>query len=137
MRTLIVIVVICIVMILLPIWWLTPPLMVEEPENDEVVIVRNLSEPAQAGRMTFGAQCAQCHGKSAEGGAAPGLLDRVYAVDFRDAPAFHSKAQSAIPEHDAFMKRTQGYGRLGFNDLEMMAKFLREMRRYVAENGLK
>ena len=84
--------------------------------------------------MTFGNRCASCHGVGAQGtSVAPGLLDREYATDFRNAPAFHSAVGRPVPAHMEFIDR-QKTGRIRFNDLELMAKFLREARRSVRQN---
>lgn len=107
---------------------LTPPLETPPIERRDVLQTLNLSDPGYAGADVFASQCAECHGKFAEGGDGPGLLDRSYAKDFRDVREFHEKAGKRIPEHDAFLGRDETEL---FNDLELMGTFLREMRAHA------
>ena len=92
---------------------------------------RKLSEPAIAGMLTFGATCAECHGGLAEGtDRGPSLLERDYAKDFRDSDQFHRTVGRAIPAHRD-VPGAGPDGRLSFNMLEKMSKFLRETRRVL------
>jgi len=53
------------------------------------------------------------------------------AADFRDAPAFHDQMGTPIRAHQEFLDRPERGAALGFNDLELVAKFLREARRTI------
>ena len=97
-------------------------------DEDEYVAVRLLSAPAQGGYRRFKAACAECHGTGGQGtDTGPRLTGRSYASDFREARAFHSKTGRTIPAHRAVMGDAPG-----FNDVEMMGKFLRELRQQIA-----
>ena len=91
---------------------------------------RALSEPAIAGMLNFGDHCSDCHGTSAEGSRkAPSLLDRSYAVNFRDSRLFHEEVARDIPAHKHLIQAGEEDSPIDFNSVEMMSKFLREMRR--------
>ncbi len=110
---------------------LVPPLQTPPPgEEHQYAQTRQLSEPAIAGRERFGNHCSSCHGSAAEGtDIAPALLNRPYAVDFRNSRLFHDQIARQIPAHREVLAAAEGDGRLDFNTLETMSKFLREMRR--------
>ncbi|MEM9140846.1 MAG: c-type cytochrome [Pseudomonadota bacterium] len=131
MRSTLMIVIVSALFIMLPIWLLAPPIFkVPPPAKDFQTTFRFLSEPALAGGLRFEQDCASCHGRAGEGGgSAPGLLDRAYASDFRNVPSFHDALKNPVPAHQAFIAQTGKYGRLGFNERELLAKFLRELRR--------
>ena len=100
------------------------------PGGASYVRARALSEPAIAGMENFGDHCSACHGSSAEGtDQAPALLDRSYAVDFRDSRLFHEEVAQDIPAHRDILDAGQDGSALSFNSVELMSKFLREMRR--------
>ena len=91
---------------------------------------RQLSEPALAGMQSFDNHCASCHGEDAVGtDQAPSLRDRAYAKDFRDSRLFHEEVAQDIPAHRDILQAGQDGGALDFNRVEMMSKYLREMRR--------
>lgn len=108
--------------------WLSPPLKAPPRPDESVIDHLSLSEPAFAGASAFASQCSECHGLLGQGGVAPNLLYRDYALDFRNAPAFHEDAQSDIKAHKRFLRRVARNDTTTFNELEMMAKFLRELR---------
>lgn len=120
----------------IPLWYFTPPLSVEKinwrPGEKEA---RFFTDPGKAGMTAFGQNCAGCHGLLADGGqSAPPLLNRSYAIDFRDSPKFHSEISRQIPAHNDVFLAAQNKGRLKFNELELMAKFLREARQYMLDH---
>ena len=110
---------------------LTPPMQTEPLEGEaKYVRARQFSEPAMAGMRSFAEHCADCHGPDADGsGTAPALINRPYAVDFRNSKQFHSEVSRQIPAHGAVIAATRGAGDLDFNALERMSKYLRELRR--------
>lgn len=118
-------------MLLIMAYFLVPPLSTKPPaEAVNYAATRFLSEPAQAGQTAFGERCSECHGEIGEGmQGAPNLTDRDYAVDYRDAEAFHSAIGRDIPAHRDIIAAAHDAGRLDFNELQLMAKFLREIRR--------
>ena len=91
---------------------------------------RSMSDSAVAGLTAFGQNCAGCHGELATGGSGPALTGRSYAIDFRDSPRFHAAFSVEIPAHRDVIRAAKGEGRLSFNELELMSKFLREARIY-------
>jgi len=94
--------------------------------------VRFLSETAQAGHETFRDNCASCHGYGGEGTAdGPPLITAEMSGDFRDRPAFHRAVERGVAAHRGLLA---GTGEAGFNDVELMAKFLREVRQREARN---
>ena len=96
--------------------------------EDAYVAVRLLSPPAQGGYRAFKSTCSECHGTGGQGtGRGPRLTNQDYAGDFRTRPAFHGAVGANIPAHQAIMGE-----RPGFNQVELMGKFLREMRQQVA-----
>ena len=115
-----------------PVYFFAPPLSTGKIEwTPAQRAALNFSEPAVAGMTAFGQNCAGCHGELADGSAgAPALTNRSYAVDFRDAAAFHTDFSQDIPAHRDVIAATRNTGRLGFNELELMSKFLREARQY-------
>lgn len=110
---------------------LAPPLEVTPIEGEaQYVRARKFSEPAMAGMRSFAEHCADCHGQNADGnGTAPALINRPYAVDFRNSKEFHSEVSRQIPAHGEVIAATRGAGELDFNALERMSKYLRELRR--------
>lgn len=109
---------------------LTPPLDTPDEGTANYVRARKFSEPAMMGMMQFGDHCATCHGQAAEGTAeAPALIDRPYATDFRNAKNFHSELGRSIPAHADVLAAVNGGGRIDFNALERMSKYLRELRK--------
>ncbi|MEM6620631.1 MAG: hypothetical protein AAF674_00255 [Pseudomonadota bacterium] len=95
--------------------------------------VMQFSQLAIGGMLRFGDYCSACHGTYGEGtDTAPSLVDKTYAVDFRERELFHTELARSIPAHRAILRARRGDGQggeLGFNGVEMMAKYLREIRR--------
>ena len=92
--------------------------------------LRFLSQTAQAGYSPYAARCAECHGYGGEGTeAGPALNTAELAGDFRDRPAFHRAVQRGVAAHQDLL----GSGP-NFNQVELMAKFLREARLREARN---
>ncbi len=107
-----------------------PPLKTVPIEQTEFeAMTRFLSEPAQAGATAFADQCSTCHGLRGQGiGEAPSLTERDYAKDFRDAEAFHASVGRATAAHGAARNPSKKSATQNFNELELMGKFLRELR---------
>ncbi len=90
--------------------------------------VKRFSQPAIGGGMRFGDHCADCHGRYAEGTVSgPGLMDQAYSLDYRDRETFHSEVAKQVEAHRALIDG--GNDDINFNGIEMMAKYLRELRR--------
>lgn len=108
----------------------TPPLKTVPVQQTEFeAMTRFLSQPAQAGATAFADQCSSCHGLKGQGsGDAPSLTERDYAKDFRDAEAFHDSVGRAAAAHSAARTQKAKSSRQSFNELELMGKFLRELR---------
>ncbi|MEO1494764.1 MAG: c-type cytochrome [Pseudomonadota bacterium] len=108
----------------------SPPLKTEAvPVSKLENAMRFLSEPAQAGATAFADQCSDCHGFEGEGtGSAPSLTQRSYSKDFRNAEAFHTSVGAAAAAHNAARSPERRSATQEFNQLELMGKFLREVR---------
>ena len=130
MRSILIILATVVFLILLPVWLLAPPISgTDRDQQTYFAAKRRLSEPALAGGVTFANRCAGCHGSMGHGTEhAPSLLTRRYATDYRDAPAFHAAVGATILAHQQVTRAARNGSGLDFNELEMMAKFLREMR---------
>lgn len=115
----------------------TPPLRTVPPEElQKYAASQFLSEPALAGQLAFENKCSDCHGSNGGGSEnAPSLLDRSYAADFRNVEVFHSSVVRDIPEHIAVLGDPGAKGALDFNKREFLAKYLREMRLFLAKEA--
>lgn len=110
---------------------LTPPLQAPElPEGKGKVTARHfLSDLGEAGKRAFSGSCADCHGKEGLGGNAPRLDTQAFTWDYRRTQELHEAVNGQIPDHSALGVTLGPVGSASrFNDVEMMGKYLREIR---------
>jgi mono/diheme cytochrome c family protein len=118
-------------LLVLPVLVLSPPLFeAADSAVQDVPDAAGFSEAAQSGMLSFGLRCAECHGPGGGGTEqGPSLITKTYSADFSDAPAFWTGPGGSIPAHRDFRLRAERYGRLGVNELAMLAAFLEEQRK--------
>ncbi len=65
------------------------------------VVVPDLSEQAELGRVAFEANCATCHGVNAAGqdGVAPPLVHKIYEPNHHSDMAFQLAAKNGVSSH--------------------------------------
>ena len=87
-----------------------------------------LSNPAVAGKALFSDHCSSCHGADGQGASAPALRLADPGRGSHGNRAFHEAVLDTEggPHHFAVTAQ------VGFNELELMTKFLRETKRYRA-----
>lgn len=99
----------------------------EEEHHQMSLYYHKFSSVAHGGFMLYRAACADCHGVSAQGKKdAPALVGGDFSRDYADRAAFHEAFRKARAKHRAAGNAVQRAVRADFNDLEMMARFLRE-----------
>lgn len=130
MRAIVIAGTIVVAVIILPIYWLRPPLRTGPPPSSySYAALQSLSGPARAGQSIFGDHCARCHGTKGAGGTAPALSDGRYARDFMAAKDLHNAIGRPIPEHAALTDELSAAdANTRFNRVELMGKYLRELR---------
>ena len=109
-----------------PMLAITPPLA-SDPELSGIrrtyAVEMKMSGPALAGRRTFTENCGACHGDEGHGTATGPALDPASSgfagVDRR---TFHMAVT------DGRVREHSGVAAAGFNEIERMAKYLRELQ---------
>jgi len=106
----------------------TPPLRVQpNPEHVAAYELRALSDLAAAGLMIYRAECETCHGGKAGGTRkAPGLGDPRFHNGQAGRRAFHLSVADAGPH-----RGLADVQRLSFNQIEQVARYVREARGFV------
>ena len=110
---------------------LTPPLATPDlPEGKGKVAERHfLSDTGEAGKRVFSGSCESCHGAEGLGGTGPRLDTKAFARDFLHSRDLHRAVSAPIPAHEELGVVLGPPGsKKRFNDVEKLAKYLRELR---------
>lgn len=112
--------------IVAPMLAISPPLQSDAAlsgKRSTYAVEMNMSGPAMAGRRIFADNCAECHGSQGEGTPAGPAL-RGAGFSGQQSRAFHEAVTGeTVPAHAEVSRRS-----VGFNEIERMAKFLRELQ---------
>ena len=107
-----------------------PPPLESGPETADPSRLerRVLTQVGIAGRLLFQENCAQCHGSDGRGSVnGPSLLHRDYAPDRLSQREFHKAVTNGVPATKWTFGDMPAIA-LGFNDIELIARFIREVR---------
>ena len=92
-----------------------------------------LSDAGTSGYFLYRNHCRSCHGKFGEGTEqGTGLIRTRYSKDHLSRQAFHAQFRHATPVHIRVARGTRRKPGPRFNDIELIAKFLREMEAWHA-----
>ncbi|MEL7466811.1 MAG: hypothetical protein AAFN27_00055 [Pseudomonadota bacterium] len=87
-----------------------------------------LSGIGRSGLRVYHFHCESCHGYLGEGTRrAPALAGTIYATDHASRRRFHEQFRTAYSKHAQVARGTRDRPGPRFNELEMVAKFLREV----------
>ncbi|MGD1924717.1 MAG: hypothetical protein ACFB03_11115 [Paracoccaceae bacterium] len=87
-----------------------------------------LSGIGRSGLRVYHFHCENCHGYLGEGThRAPALAGTIYATDHAARRRFHEQFRTAYSKHALVARGTRDRPGPRFNELEMVAKFLREV----------
>ena len=94
------------------------------------------SDLGRGGYALYERSCSRCHGHFGEGvGYAPGLLSEKELDGYKTRRRFHAEFNRLTEVHGPILNGTDGNPRLGFNQLEIIAKYLRELGLWVRDTG--
>lgn len=101
-----------------------------------VTLPATLSAEAKAGRQAFAANCASCHGPSAEGraGVAPPLVHKIYEPSHHGDLAFVMAARNGVRAHHWPFGDMPPVPGLTDRDLAGVIRFVREVQ---VANGIR
>ena len=92
------------------------------------------SDLGRGGYGLYEQSCARCHGHFGEGvGQAPGLLTDDLLEGNKARRTFHTRFNDLTEAHRILT--AQDSPELGFNQLEIIAKYLRELGQWARETG--
>ena len=87
-----------------------------------------LTDAGSGGYFHYKVHCESCHGYLGSGTSKAGpLLHTDYSKDYNSRKAFHSNFHASDQPHRRVSRGTRKRPGPGFNELEMIAKFLREI----------
>ena len=121
-------------------WWLwgqSDAMPAEEGEAlVDVTLPATLSSEAKAGRQAFAANCASCHGPSAEGraGVAPPLVHKIYEPSHHGDMAFVLAARNGVRAHHWPFGNMAPVPGLTDTDLAGIIRFVHEVQ---VANGIR
>ena len=88
-----------------------------------------LSDAGTSGFFLYRKHCQSCHGDFGSGtDRVAALLNTEYSNDHRTRRDFHRNFRAATPEHIKVARGTRKNPGPGFNELELVGKFLREIQ---------
>lgn len=69
-------------------------------QSAQSVIVPDLSQRAESGRIAYDNNCAQCHGQNGSGtGSGPTLIHKIYEPSHHRDASFFSAAERGVQQH--------------------------------------
>lgn len=108
-----------------------PPILYFEPDPDhrEKMERQSLSQLAYAGKGLYENHCADCHGEEGHGTiAGPSLHDEAYRPKNLTRKAFHQAVTRGVPAQRWTFGDMPANRKLGFNDIEKIARYVREIQ---------
>ncbi|MEM9060013.1 MAG: c-type cytochrome [Pseudomonadota bacterium] len=112
----------------------------KKARSDPLTAASNpLSGIGRSGFRVYHHHCESCHGYLGEGSRkAPALAGTAYATDYKSRRDFHTRFRTSSSKHARVARGTRKKPGPRFNELEMVAKFLREVevwRKTVSQAG--
>lgn len=97
----------------------------------DITLPETLSSSAQAGKISFEAKCAACHGSNAGGhdGAGPPLVHKIYEPSHHGDESFQRAVALGVRGHHwrfGDMAPVEGLSRA---DVELIVAYIRELQR--------
>ena len=94
------------------------------------------SDLGRGGYTLYEQNCSRCHGHFGEGvGHAPGLISDGDLEGYKARRRFHREFERLSEPHGVITDGTEGGPEFGFNQLEIIAKYLRELGQWVRDTG--
>ncbi|MEM1298399.1 MAG: cytochrome c [Pseudomonadota bacterium] len=109
----------------------SPPILYSEPNpgHRETLERRKYSQLAIAGLSLFKRHCADCHGVEGEGTiAGPSLHHDAYKPRSLSRRDFHKAVTEGVPAQRWSFGDMPGNRKLSFNEIEMIARYVREIQ---------
>ena len=109
------------------VWQFVAP---KDGQSAQSVIVPDLSQRAESGRIAYDNNCAQCHGQNGSGtDSGPPFIDKIYESGHHSDASFFSAAERGVQQHHWPYGDMQPQPQMSREEIADIIQYIRELQR--------